>query len=220
MTLLYDLMKRKKSFPIKYELEAVHIKTDFCTCCEKTDLEDKLKEWNVPYRIVPVPILKRLKPGKKMNCYWCSNQRRMELLKIAQAEGFTKIALGHHMDDMLETLFMNICYKGEIATMLPIFTYHKFPHTVIRPLTLVSENLIRRFAREKGILSLVCTCPYGENSKRKKIKAIIREIAGSDDSIRYTMFKAMNNININYLIPGCIRERLPEMDAKPEEPEW
>jgi hypothetical protein len=66
----------------------------------------------------------------------------------------------------------------------------------------------------------VCTCPYGENSKRKKIKAIIHDIAGNDDSIRYTMFKAMNNVNINYLIPDSIRERLPDMGKEPNDPDW
>jgi len=113
MTLLYDLMKRRKSFPIHYDIEAVHIKTDFCSCCQKLNLENKFKEWNAVYTIKHVPVLKRLRPGKKMNCYWCSTQRRMELLNFAKGRGCNKIALGHHMDDIIETLLMNICYRAK-----------------------------------------------------------------------------------------------------------
>lgn len=204
LTLLYDLIKRRRSFPIPYELEAVHIKTDFCNCCAKSKLEDLLKEWNVKYRIIPVPVLKRLQEGKKMSCYWCSTQRRMELLKLADQEGFTKIALGHHMDDIVETLFMNICYKGEISTMMPIFRYSKFPHIVIRPLALVSEKLIIRFAKEKGLTNVVCKCVYGANSKRKEIKALLAQVTQHDDKLLYTIFSSMNNVKMQYLVPKLL----------------
>ncbi|MBN1413028.1 MAG: tRNA 2-thiocytidine biosynthesis protein TtcA [Spirochaetales bacterium] len=200
VTMLYDLLKRRKSFPIKYDIEAVHIETDFCQSCKKSNLENLFKEWGVAYHIVPVPVIKRLKQGKTMNCYWCSTQRRMELLKLCQTHGYNKIALGHHMDDIIETFFMNIFYKGEMATMLPRFTYTKFPYTVIRPLSLVSENLITRFALKKNIDRIVCKCPYGANSKRKKVKEMIRQMTGNQDSVRYTIFTALNNIRPEYLI--------------------
>ena len=201
MTLLYDLMKRRKSFPIHYDIEAVHIKTDFCSCCQKSNLEIKFKEWNAVYTIKHVPVLKRLRPGKKMNCYWCSTQRRMELLNFAKERGCNKIALGHHMDDIIETLLMNICYKSEIATMLPKLTYKKFPYTVIRPLALVYEKQIIKFAKKKGINRLICKCPHGQNSKSLEIRQVIDSLSKKDKTIRLNIFNSMNNVNIKYLVP-------------------
>ncbi|MBN1524298.1 MAG: tRNA 2-thiocytidine biosynthesis protein TtcA [Spirochaetales bacterium] len=200
MTLLHDLKRRQKSFPVKYEFVAVHIQTDFCSCCKKSDLENKFKEWEVPYEIIDVPVLKRLKPGRKMSCYWCSTQRRMELIKYAAKSGCNKIALGHHLDDIIETLFMNMCYKGEMATMLPKLYYDKYDHVVIRPLALVSEKLIIKFAEKAGITRLICKCPYGTQSKRLNVREAITMLAKQDDSIRLNLLKAMSNVNLKYLV--------------------
>ncbi len=201
MTLLYDLLKRQKSFPIHYEIEAIHIKTDFCACCKKSELENRFKEWNAVYTIKHVPVMKRLQPGKKMNCYWCSTQRRMELIKFAKEKGCNKIALGHHLDDIIETLLMNICFKSEIATMLPKFKYKKFPYTIIRPLALVNEKQIIKFAKLKGINRLICKCPYGKNSKRLEVRNAIEILSKKDKSIRLNIFNSMNNVNLEYLVP-------------------
>jgi tRNA 2-thiocytidine biosynthesis protein TtcA len=201
-TLLYDLQRRQRAFPINYSIEAVHIRTDFCQCCAKSQLENLFKEWEVPYHIIDVPVLKRLRPGKKMNCYWCSTQRRIELMKMAQRLGCNKIALGHHMDDIIETFFMNMCYKGELAAMLPVFTYHKFPYIIIRPLALVYEKHIIKFAKEKQINNLICTCPYGKNSKRLHVRKAIATLAAKEESVRYMIYKSFHNVNLAYLNPG------------------
>lgn len=201
VTLLYDLLRRQKSFPIHYDIAAVHIKTDFCRCCEKSDLENLFKDWGVDYHIIDVPVLKRVQEGKKMNCYWCSTQRRIELFKMAQKLGFNKIALGHHMDDIIETFFMNICYKGELATMLPVFTYKKFPYTIIRPLALVYEKFIIKFAEQMNFKNIVCKCPYGRNSKRLQVRKAIDLLAAGEKSTRLMIYKSMNNVNLAYLNP-------------------
>ncbi|MBN2532846.1 MAG: tRNA 2-thiocytidine biosynthesis protein TtcA [Spirochaetales bacterium] len=200
-TMLYDLNKRQKSFPIHYELEAVHIKMDFSQCSENSGLEKLFKEWGVRYHIIEVPVQKRVRAGKRMNCYWCSTQRRIELLKMAEKLNCNKIAIGHHLDDIIETFFMNMCYKGELAAMLPVFTYHKFPYTIIRPLALVYEKLIIKFAQQKNIGQFKCTCPYGGNSKRLEVKKAISILASREESVRYMIFKALHNVNLAYLKP-------------------
>ena len=200
-TLLYDLKKRQRSFPIHYEIDAVHFKTDFSQSCVNPGLEMLFKKWDIRYHIIELPVLKRLRPGKKMNCFWCSTQRRIELLKIAEKLGIQKIALGHHMDDIIETFFMNMCFKGELATMLPVFTYHKFPYTIIRPLALVYEKFIIKFAKQKNIGNFKYNCPYSENSKRNKVKKAISLLASREKSVRYMIFKSMHNVNLAYLNP-------------------
>lgn len=203
MTLMYHLLNKSRGdYPIPFSLHAIHIKSDFCNCMKKTRMETVLEEWKASYEIIQVPILKRLKPGKKMNCYWCSTQRRTELLKYANENGFNKIVFGHHMDDILETLFMNMSYKSEMSTMLPVLKYNKYDQVVVRPLTYVKEHEIISFAESKGINKLVCTCPYGKNSNRKNMRNIISYMAEQEgDFIRDNIFKAMRNINPDYL-PG------------------
>lgn len=200
LTLLFDLIKRRKSFPIPFEIEAAHIQTDFCTCCSKDKLRNLLDSLDVTYHIIDVPVLKRLAPGKKMNCYWCSTQRRIELLALARERGCTKIALGHHMDDVAETLFMNICYKGEISGMLPRFSYDNFPGVVIRPLVFVQEEEIIKYAENYNIKNTVCKCPYDKNSKRKEVRTLIRELAKNAEGVQKNILRSMHNVNHDYLL--------------------
>lgn len=211
MTMLYNLAKSRPHFPVKYEVGAIHIKTDFCNCSKKSSLEAKLEEWEVPYEIVPVSVTKRLKEGRKMNCYWCSTQRRMELIKYAGANGYNKIALGHHMDDILETFFMNMAYNSELSTMLPVLQYDNYPFTVIRPLALVKEKEIIRFAEEMDIHRLVCKCRYGANSKRKDMRKVIEFMTDGAEYIRENIYNAMENPKARYLLDELNSEAAPEV---------
>jgi len=213
MSLVYNLAKMKRGgYPVDFDFTCVHIKTDFCNCGKKTRMESFLEAWDVPYEIKQVPVIARLKPGRKMNCYWCSTQRRMELIKSAQEKGCNKIALGHHMDDILETFFMNMSYKGELSTMLPVLKYDHYPITVIRPLALVKEQDVIRFATKNRINKLVCTCPYGTESKRKDMRAVINGMAEGDESIRDNLFKALENPVERYMMDAraaaCTDEEL------------
>jgi tRNA 2-thiocytidine biosynthesis protein TtcA len=161
------LAKIRPALKRDWTLEALHISSDFCACCKKSVLRGRLAEWGIPFTDLAVPIIGRLKPGRKMNCYWCSTQRRTELLRYAIEHGFTKIALGHHADDIIETFFMNLCGKGTLETMPPLLRYRKYPAALIRPLALVEERHVIAAATENDILKAACTCPYGINSKRR-----------------------------------------------------
>ena len=200
LVMLYDLIQRRKSFPIHYDIVAAHIKTDFDNGCQKSVLEELFQKWGVDYRIVNVSVIDRLKPGKKMNCYWCSTQRRIELMNLSDKLGCNKVALGHHLDDIVETFLMNICLKGQISTMLPVLEYKKFPHTVIRPLALVPEHLIVKFTKLLGIDSITCKCPYGTNSGRKEIKEVVKLIVDKNKFALENIFKAMHNVKSDFLI--------------------
>jgi tRNA 2-thiocytidine biosynthesis protein TtcA len=157
-----------------YELFALHISSDFCACCKKGILRERLAGWGIAFADLAVPVIGRLKPGRSMNCYWCSTQRRTELLRYALANGFNKIALGHHADDILETYMMNWCGQGKTATMPPLLRYDKYPAALIRPLALVEEDQVRAAAAEHDILRAACTCPYGQNSKRREYRERLR----------------------------------------------
>ncbi len=198
-SLAYDLAKKRRWWPEHYELHAIHIATDFCSCCKKSALFDLLASWDIPSVSIDVPVIARLKAGHSMNCYWCSTQRRTELIQYAMAEGFNKIALGHHLDDIVETLMMNMLYKGQISGMLPNLRYKKYPVSIIRPLALCEERQVIAFADEKGFRSAACTCPYGRESKRREVRARIAQLTGGSSQLKRNLFDSMSNVNDEYL---------------------
>jgi tRNA 2-thiocytidine biosynthesis protein TtcA len=174
-----------------YEMEALHISSDFCSCCKKTALSRQLAGWGIPFTDLFVPIIGRLKEGRKMNCYWCSTQRRTELLKYAMEHGFNKIALGHHLDDIIETFFMNLCAKGELSTMPIRLSYRKYPVELIRPLAYLEEQQIVSCAAERDILKAVCTCPFGINSTRRDMRKRIAEFTGASGAVKRRILRAL-----------------------------
>jgi tRNA 2-thiocytidine biosynthesis protein TtcA len=198
-SLAYVLAAKRRWWPTHYELRAIHIATDFCSCCKKSALFDLLASWDIEAVSIDVPVIGRLKPGRTMNCYWCSTQRRTELIRYAMAEGFNKIALGHHLDDIVETLMMNMLYKGQISGMLPVLRYSKYPVSILRPLALCEERQIIAFAEEKGYRSAVCTCPYGRESKRREVRARIAQLTGNSSQQKRNLFESMSNVNEAYL---------------------
>jgi tRNA 2-thiocytidine biosynthesis protein TtcA len=198
--LSWALSAIRPALKINYELAGLHISTDFCACCKKTVLCKKLEEWGIPFTDLFVPVIGRLKEGEKMNCYWCSMQRRTELLKFAVENGFNKIALGHHLDDIIETFFMNLCEKGALLAMPIQLKYRKYPVTLIRPLALLEEKQIISCAGELNILKNACTCPYGQNSKRRDMRNKIADFAGKDSGdIKRRILKALGEGKIDYL---------------------
>ena len=198
-TLAYDLAIKRLWWPAHYELRAIHISTDFCSCCKKSALFSLLEGWGIESVSVDVPVIGRLKPGRSMNCYWCSTQRRTELIRYAMANGFNKIALGHHLDDIVETLLMNMLYKGETSTMPPLLRYDKYPIAVIRPLALCEERQVIEFAEEKGFRSAACTCPYGVESKRREVRKRIVALTGGSSELKRNLFASMSKVKVNYL---------------------
>jgi tRNA 2-thiocytidine biosynthesis protein TtcA len=176
-----------------YSLAALHISSDFCACCKKSALSERLAEWDIPFTDLFVPIIGRLKAGEKMNCYWCSTQRRTELLRYAVENGFNKIALGHHLDDIIETFFMNMTARGELSGMPMILKYRKYPVSLIRPLGYAEERQIIACADEKGILKAACTCPYGINSKRRDMRKRIAGFTGDSGAIKRRILKALSS---------------------------
>jgi len=197
--LAWALSEIKPALKINYELSALHISTDFCACCKKSALCERLAGWGIPFTDLFVPVIGRLKENKKMNCYWCSTQRRTELLNYAVKNGFNKIALGHHLDDIIETFFLNLFSKGVLLAMPVLLKYRKYPVSLIRPLALIEEKLIISCAEEQNILKNSCTCPYGQNSKRRIMRSKIKDFTGEDADIKRRILKALGEGKFDYL---------------------
>ena len=188
----WALSDLRRALKIDYSLEALHISSDFCSCCKKSLLAARLQEWGIPFTDLSVPIIGRLKEGRKMNCYWCSTQRRTELIKYALEKGFNKIALGHHLDDIIETFFMNMMQKGSLSAMPMRLVYRKYPLTLIRPLGYLEEQQIIACAAEQNLLAAVCTCPYGVNSRRRDVRERLAAFTRNSGAVKRRIFSALS----------------------------
>lgn len=189
---------RKKRPDADFEFTALNIQTEFGGALPE-DIVKLFKEWNVDLKVIEIDVQERLKEGRKMNCYWCSTQRRTELNRYAMANGYNKIALGHHLDDVLETLLMNALQKGELGTMIPSLTYEKYPVTVIRPLYYAPEEVIIEHAKQRGYYGYTCTCNFQDNSTRKAAREKIRIITDGDAVLKHHLLDALKNIKTEYL---------------------
>jgi len=200
LTLLSLLKARQKWSPVKYEIVAAHINTDFaCSSCTHNDVLEKMfKEMNIQYAFRKIKVLTK---EKTTNCFWCSWNRRKAFFEIAEELGCNKIALGHHKDDVVETMLLNLIFQGEISTMNPMQEMFKGKISIIRPLCYVEEDMTAQFAKDSGFLSVSCQCPFGQNSQRQYIKKFIREtqekIPGTN--IKTNIFKSLARIKAEYI---------------------
>ncbi|MHB0896878.1 MAG: tRNA 2-thiocytidine biosynthesis TtcA family protein [Spirochaetales bacterium] len=199
-----DLAMKRAWWDVPFEISACFIATDIHETgrAKRTDdswIKTKMEKWAIPYARIDVPVIGRLKPGESMNCFWCATQRRTELSRYARANGFNKLALGHHMDDILETLLMNMLRKGEFATMPPVMRYDNYPLTVIRPLALCEERQVIACAVELGLVSQVCTCDFNLEGARKTTRKLLENLTGGSSLAKRNLFKSMSQVKTDYL---------------------
>ena len=166
-------------------------------------LPDYLSELGVPFRIAQQDthsVVKRVIPEGKTMCGLCSRLRRGALYRYAAENGFTKIALGHHRDDIVETLFLNLFFGGRLKAMAPKLRSEDGRHVVIRPLAYVSESQVERYARARAFPIIPCKlCGSNENAQRRQVKEMLaaweREYPGRTESI----FSALRNVEPGHL---------------------
>jgi len=200
VTLAHQLALKARGYSIPFEVAAVHIRTEYADLVGIERLRELARSVDLPFEQIEISVSGRLKPGRRMNCYWCSTQRRTELLQYAETHGFTRIALGHHMDDILETFLMNLTHKGEISTMLPVLRYDRYPQWVIRPLAWVAERETDAYARAIGFEAVRCRCGFDTTSRRKDVRRILETIVDAEgESARVQMMKALHNVRTRYL---------------------
>ncbi|PIE97393.1 MAG: tRNA 2-thiocytidine(32) synthetase TtcA [Treponema sp.] len=189
---------RLKRKDINFEVTAMHIETNL-----SPPFSDKLKslfcQWNIPLVIKQVNVLERLKPEKQMNCWWCSTQRRTELNQFAMKNRYNKIALGHHLDDILETILMNALTNSCLEGMPPKLKFQKYPVTLIRPLALADIKTIKQHAENQGYITTTCTCNYQSNSHRKTARTRLDLLTDGKYELKKKLFHAFRNINTEYL---------------------
>ena len=152
-------------------------------------------------------VVKQHIPEGKTYCSLCSRMRRGILYNAAVELGATKVALGHHRDDMIETLMLNLLYAGQIKSMPPRLRSDDGRNVVIRPLAYVSEADVAAFAAEQAFPIIPCDlCGSQENLQRKKVKALIAGLAAENEKVPGNMFAALRNVVPSHLMDPSLRE--------------
>lgn len=196
-TMLDILMSLQKTAPIKFDIVAVNMDQKQPGFPEEV-LPTYLASLGVEYHIIEkdtYSIVKEIIPEGKTTCGLCSRLRRGTLYGFADEIGATKIALGHHRDDIIETLFLNMFYGGKIKAMPPKLLSDDKRNIVIRPLSYCSEDDIIRFAEIKGFPIIPCNlCGSQENLQRQAVKDMLRQWEKQFPGRSETIFSAVKNI--------------------------
>ncbi len=201
-TLLDLLLSLQRAAPVRFELLVVNLDQKQPGFPEHV-LPQYLDGLGVPYRIVErdtYSVVQRVIPEGRTMCSLCSRLRRGILYDIAAEEGCNRIALGHHRDDIVETLFLNMFHGGQLKAMPPKLRSDDGRHVVIRPLAYCPEREIARYATQRGFPIIPCNlCGSQDNLQRKHIKAMLADWEREDPGRTDRLFRSLQHVQPSQL---------------------
>lgn len=197
--LLDALIARKKALQFKYELIAVHI--DVLNVPYQADVEFMQSFCNEHHiKFYKIDIEVDFTKDKKLSpCFICSWHRRTELFKFVNRNNYNKLALGHHLDDAIETLLMNMSFNAEISSMPLKKTMFDGKFHIIRPMLEIEEHIFVKYANLLNLNREVKTCPFAKKSKREVVRKIISKLEEETKDARKNIYRSMNKILLDYL---------------------
>ena len=200
ISLLHVLRHRQKIAPIRFDFTAVHVDFQFSDFDPK-GLTAYFEKENFPYLVERIESLKGEK-WEDIECFWWSKNRRKTLFELVVREGFTKLAFGHHMDDIVETILLNQFYRGEISAMKPKQELFDGKVVIIRPLAYAREEAMTHLAQKLNIQSIggQSKCANDETSHRMMIKKMLKEFEAENPNIVKNIFRSLQNIKSDYLL--------------------
>ena len=202
LALLELLAKRSRILKPKFSVVAAHV--SMSNIPYQADL-DYLRTYAEGLGVPFVHYETSFDPStdtRKSPCFLCSWNRRKSLFTVAKEQGCNKIALGHHMDDILETLLMNLTFQGAFSTMPPKLVMKKFDMTIIRPMCLVHEADLEEMAEVREFKKQIKNCPYETQSNRTDMKGVLRQLEKLNPEARYSLWGSMTNVQ-EELLPIC-----------------
>jgi tRNA 2-thiocytidine biosynthesis protein TtcA len=201
LTLLWMLAERRARVRVAYHLEAAYVDPGF-----GGDAGQALRPWceglEIPLRVETTDhgVISHGPLNRENPCFLCARLRRKRLFEIAAERGCATLALGHNKDDVIETLFLNICYSGEISTMRPAQEMFGGRFRIIRPLAYAEADLVRRWARDQRLPVSANPCPSAGRSRRADIKHLLEQLYRSNRKIKGNIFRAMRHLKPEYLL--------------------
>ncbi len=199
LVMLEALAGFKKFKTIDFSMEAIHIDVDDVGYLVDDDF---LKEYSVGlgvkmhFKTIKAGLESR---GKKAPCFVCSWHRRKTLFEYAKSNGFKKLAMGHHLDDAVETLMINMAYHGHISSLPGKLKMFDGTMYLIRPLILLTDKDTREYARIRDFIKLKQPCPFEDLTKRTTARKLIEQLEAIHPKAKFNLFNAMGNIDEEYL---------------------
>ncbi|MDY6822795.1 MAG: ATP-binding protein [Thermodesulfobacteriota bacterium] len=201
LTLMWFLHERLPRIPIDYTIVACHVDPGFENgCAEKLEQFCEHRGWSIRVEHTDHGVVAHSPENLENPCFLCARRRRQRLFEVAAELNCNKLALGHTKDDIIESLFLNMFYAGEISVMMPYLPMFGGEITIIRPLAFTDENDIKRFAAEKGFPEFINPCPSADRSKRWEIKNMLETLYKSNRKIKGNIFRALGNVKRDYLL--------------------
>jgi len=200
---LLDLLDSPMIFVPKFSLIAVNIDMGFDPdYIAYSEMEKYFRENGYEHVMEKTDIgsLSHTDFNRKNPCFLCSRLRRKRIFEIADEKGCNKIAFAHHKDDIIETLLINLFYGREISTMSPNQSIFGGKLHIIRPLAYLSEDLVKKYSRERQFPAVKNACPSSENSKRMYIKKLLNQLEVDNPDIRHNIYTAMSHVKPDYLM--------------------
>src|SRR5512138_3291249 len=220
-TLLDVLLSLQRSAPVRFELIAVNLDQKQPGFPAHV-LPEYLTALGVPFHVIEqdtYSVVKRVVPEGKTMCGLCSRLRRGALYRYARENGVTKIALGHHRDDIVQTLFLNMFFGGKLKAMPPKLQSEDGRHVVIRPLAYVPESEIERYARAREFPLIPCSlCGQQENLQRMEIKKMLREWEQQYPGRTESIFSSLRNVVASHLADPSAADFSAPPDAEHGDP--
>ena len=189
LLLLLEMMRRRA--PVKFSLVAVHLDQ-----AQPGHDVEPLRAW-----LTTNGIVKQTVPEGRIPCSMCARLRRAILYRLADELGCNKIALGHHREDALETLLLNLFFAGKLASMPAFLTSDDGAHVVIRPLIYCAESDLAEFSAQHKVPILPCNlCGSLPSTQRKQMKALLERMESEHPRLRQTMLAAVGNVHLDHLL--------------------
>ena len=199
MILLDALSSKRSGIPYKFEIIAVHVNVENVPYQADIDfIKNLCDERNVPFHIINISLDFDRDP-KLSKCFVCSWHRRAELFKLTNKFNCNKLALGHHMDDAVETLLLNMSFNAEISSLPFRVSMFKGKFEIIRPLLSLEEKDLIRYSRLLQLNREISKCPWADDSRRKLMKNIIKQLEKINPDVRKNIFRSTNKIIDQYL---------------------
>ncbi len=191
----------QKKAPIHFDLTALHIAHDFRKMRQgSTDpgesISRQLQNVSLKVQIAEEWVI----GDADRTCFLCSRNRRSQIFDIARQQGYNKIALGHHKDDLIETFMLNAIYSGNISTMVPKQILFAGSLSIVRPMAYLGKNEVGEIASGLQLEAVESLCPLAADTRREKVRSLLQNLYEAEPAARNSLFAALANVRKDYLL--------------------